>query len=350
MKSTATLFLVALVLVGCRTNDPAATPVAGGKGPAPVTADLAFGDYKLGQPVTEGNVTLVPVMNTKKIQDQELSKMMTLAEARQLGLVEILEKPNEEEEVNSLKVLNKGERPLLLLGGELLLGGKQDRIVANDTIVQPHETKDVPVYCVEHGRWEGNSKHFDYAQTMVPTQVRKAATFKGQTEVWDKVAEYNTGAGFAADSGGTVSKGLSSPQVQERMKNSLPNVIAGLERQKDVIGVIFVVNGKIQAMDLFGNTKLFNGSREGLLKGYLSQAATETNDAKPIALTDCLAFLKESLTAKQTVDSAGFAVSRGDVTLSGSAKVEGADYKLGKDKSGPLVHGSYSPKEQGGKE
>src|SRR5687767_2382058 len=85
------------------------------------------------KPVTTGAMTIIPILTTEKAN---LGKYITLAEAVKKRLVEIVEVPGVED-VNSLEVRNKASLPLLLLAGELLIGGKQDRIVGKDTIIPP---------------------------------------------------------------------------------------------------------------------------------------------------------------------------------------------------------------------
>ena len=57
-------------------------------------------------------------------------------------------------EVNQLVLVNNSKRPLLLLAGEIVTGGKQDRVIGKDRIV-PAESDpvDLSVFCVEPGRW-----------------------------------------------------------------------------------------------------------------------------------------------------------------------------------------------------
>src|SRR5438477_402059 len=88
--------------------------------------------YALGTPITYENVTIVPV-TLADFEHREADNYISLAEAKKNGWVEISEMP-EGQEVNQLFVKNLGKRPLMLLAGELLLGGKQDRVVAKDTV------------------------------------------------------------------------------------------------------------------------------------------------------------------------------------------------------------------------
>src|SRR5213592_4751072 len=77
--------------------------------------------------------------------------------------------------VNQLVLINRSKRPLLLLAGELVSGGKQDRVIGKDRIV-PVGAPPLPldVFCVEHGRWTGSSQ-FAAAKTIVHPSVRERA-------------------------------------------------------------------------------------------------------------------------------------------------------------------------------
>ena len=101
--------------------------------------------------------------------------------------------------VNQLVLINRSKRPLLLLAGELVSGGKQDRIIGKDRIV-PVGAEPLPldVFCVEHGRWSSGSQ-FTAAKTIVHPSVREqAAVNQKQGDVWASVAAGSTAQRSAA--------------------------------------------------------------------------------------------------------------------------------------------------------
>ena len=65
---------------------------------------------------------------------------------------------SDDAEVNRLMVTNNSGKTLVLIAGEIIVGGKQDRIVGEDCVIAS-SNKPVPVnvYCVEHGRWTERS-------------------------------------------------------------------------------------------------------------------------------------------------------------------------------------------------
>ncbi|MBS9535459.1 hypothetical protein KIH27_17885 [Mycobacterium sp. M1] len=64
-------------------------------------------------------------------------------------------------QVDSLAAVNSGDKPVVLLEGDLLEGGWQTRMIARSTIIGPHQTADIATLCVEQSRWEsgGNRNH-----------------------------------------------------------------------------------------------------------------------------------------------------------------------------------------------
>src|SRR5205085_1108529 len=75
--------------------------------------------------------------------------------------------------------------------GEVIIGGRQDRIIGSNTIIPPNTTQNVPVFCVEHGRWQGTTGEFTTANALAHGRLRGRANYDGQQAVWDEVAKTN---------------------------------------------------------------------------------------------------------------------------------------------------------------
>ena len=125
--------------------------------------------YSLLSPIRSGNLTVFPVVASKSYDTAEF---LTLDEGLRSGDVVVTEAgqarglirhrpgdpaiihPIRDAEVNRLVLVNNSKRPLLLLAGEIVTGGKQDRVIGKDRIV-PAESDpvDLSVFCVEPGRW-----------------------------------------------------------------------------------------------------------------------------------------------------------------------------------------------------
>src|SRR5215470_7041590 len=163
------------------TANPASPPTPG---PRPE------GEWRILDPVAYENISVFPVVAP---YGQDTSTFLTLEEGLASGEVQVRERGSEEmvrgrdgriiylpqysgASVNQLVLINRSKRPLLLLAGELVSGGKQDRIIGEDRVV-PVGAPPLPldVFCVEHGRWTGASSKFMASKTIVHPSVREQA-------------------------------------------------------------------------------------------------------------------------------------------------------------------------------
>src|SRR5471032_870221 len=175
-----------------------ATPTKTLAGPS----SSASSDYKLLAPISHGDLTIFPVVSNKSY---DTAQFLTLDEGIRSGEVQVMERGNmgsmirhlppgrtyvDSAQVNQLVLVNSSKRPLILLAGEVVTGGKQDRVVGKDRIV-PAESDpvDLAVFCVEHGRWVGTNGKFDtHASVMAQPSVRfKAMADADQSKVWEAV-------------------------------------------------------------------------------------------------------------------------------------------------------------------
>ena len=129
-------------------------------------------EYHVLPPVTKGNLSIFPVVGGPEYATAQL---LTLDEGLRSGAVVVTEagslqglvRPGTRiprhsgAEVNRLVLINNSDHPLLLLAGEVVTGGKQDRVIGVDRIVPPKSGPiDLSVFCVEPGRWVASSEHF----------------------------------------------------------------------------------------------------------------------------------------------------------------------------------------------
>src|SRR2546423_10284888 len=128
--------------------------------------------YKVLPPIRHGNLTVVPVAAASSHNTQSF---LTLDEGLRSGEVIVTEGGNvqplmrrrnrpvthDEAQVNRLVLVNNSKRPLILLAGEIVTGGKQDRVVGKDRIIAPEsDPVDLSVFCVEPHLWVESSGKF----------------------------------------------------------------------------------------------------------------------------------------------------------------------------------------------
>src|SRR5262245_6091496 len=114
--------------------------------------------------------------------------LMTLDEARGQNALVIAERA--QATVPELTVDNRGKAHVLLLAGEILIGGKQNRVLKEDVLLSPHSgARDLGVYCVEQGRWNVGRKDFESKSTFAGAGLRSHLMAKSdQRQVWAEVA------------------------------------------------------------------------------------------------------------------------------------------------------------------
>lgn len=97
-------------------------------------------------------------------------------------------------EVAQLVVTNQGAAPALLLEGELLEGGYQDRALVSDLVLASGQTVTAPVVCVERGRWsgvDGHRRRMRRTSVGIRTALRDVHGGQRQSRVWSRVESYD---------------------------------------------------------------------------------------------------------------------------------------------------------------
>jgi len=283
---------------------------APGPGSPPAPQTKPEGDWRILDPVTYENISVFPVAAS---YGQNTSAFLTLEEGLATGEVVVRERGSEEmvrgrdgriiylpqpaASVNQLVLLNRSKRPLLLLAGELVSGGKQDRVIGKDRIV-PVGAPPLPldVFCVEHGRWTGSSQ-FAAALTIVHPSVReRAAVDQKQTEVWDAVRSGTMAKAPAAAPPARITRGElqtaiagnAQTEAYEKIYQSsavgvpiddfvaevqrrFASAISGLKGER-VVGVVVAYGGEIAWSDIFASGDLFDHYWHKLLRSYAVEA------------------------------------------------------------------------------
>jgi hypothetical protein len=185
-------------------------------------------------------------------------------------------------DVNHVNVENRADHPLLLLGGEMILGGQQDRIMGKDTLVPPHQRMVVEVFCVEHGRWTGQS-NFTAAHGIADNDIRLRAKYKGdQGEVWDKVARKASALGAESETGTyrRVAAGAAGDKAIQPYRDAVTARLRALPEGDQVVGVVAAINGRVTSIDVFATPDLFRAYRDELLDSLFLTVADVSETAE----------------------------------------------------------------------
>jgi hypothetical protein len=248
-------------------------------------------------------------------------------------------------EVNRLVLINNSKRPLLLLAGEIVAGGKQDRVIGKDRIV-PAESDpvDLSVFCVEPGRWVASSNQFGASGTtygsargvaggvgggtaggtlMAQPSVRaKAMGDKDQGQVWAEVRKQQqsmavevTGATPSPATAELMPSTSSYAVVMENknVKEKVDEVAKPIEqnyqslikqlRDRKAVGVVVAVNGRIIWSDIFASTELLEKYWPKLVRSYASEAVAQRVKGGEATVAQAQVFLTDMQGRKQTIES-----------------------------------------------
>jgi hypothetical protein len=296
------------------------------------------GEWRLLGPVTYENISVFPVVSS---HTADTNWFLTLDEGLASGEVLVREQGAEGmarrrddrdgilrpaytgASVNQLVLINRSKRPLLLLAGELVSGGKQDRIIGKDRLV-PAGSEPLPldVFCVEHGRWSAGAAFTD-AKTIVHPSVREQATLKrDQGQVWNAVragstAPVSEGSAHAVAAAPAPlaasrisraisedaptesydkiykSRGVSGPvdsyveEIQRRFARETSSL-----KDEQVVGVIVAYGGEVAWSDIFASNHLFHSYWTKLLRSYVVEALARPTLREVASRDDAGEFLR----------------------------------------------------------
>lgn len=233
----------------------------------PAGAIVEYANHiRVEEPERHGSLSLFPIsVSAVRVPDIHL----TLTQAVKQGRFEIREL--DEPDVNRLKVRNWGKEPVFIMAGEMLRGGKQDRIAGDDLVVLEQTKLVIPVFCVEHGRWVGRESGFSTGHSIAGAGMRKAARASDQGAVWSSVAEQQQ-ALRAPSATGALRSVHDSEAVREQMKPYLRALSDLPDEHPKAVGVVAASGGEIIAADLFSSRKLFEALWPDLLEAYVIDA------------------------------------------------------------------------------
>jgi hypothetical protein len=302
---------------------------------APAGEVSATSQYKVLEPIRHGNLSVFPVVAAVSHDTQGF---LTLDDGLRSGEVVVSESgvsplvrprrpdihnprpPAYGPQVNQLVLVNNSKRPLILLAGEIVTGGKQDRVIGKDRLV-PAESDpiDLGVFCVEPGRWTGPKMSFNTvdAPMAAPAVRAKAMADKDQEKVWSEVRSAQAGmaaklpAPAAAEVGGTTSyaKVMQNEEVKERVdavaapiQHDYQSLIKQL-RDRHAVGVVVAVNGEIIWADIFASTSLLEKYWPKLVRSYAAEAFVSRVRDREADLKSAQQFLDEFEGRRETVET-----------------------------------------------
>ena len=338
-------------------------------------------EYRVTGPVVHENLAIYLVHGKSAAGPVPL----TLEEALMQGAVKVHETGN----VNELQIENLGSSEVFVQSGDIVKGGQQDRVLSVSLILPPKSGRiNIASFCVEQGRWTARGKEdaktFATAAASIPSREAKIAMkapvaasadptptqqinplsglpvhfgrargYAGedvglrQQEVWRRVRSVQEK--LSGSVGAPVYATASQTSLQlalenEKLKGAQAAYLSALksagENDKDIIGYVFAVNGKLNSAEIYPSNGLFRKMWPKLLAASITEAISHKNADKdaPPAGDAALAFLSDAARGKAT-----------EKPLPAQVKLEVRDadkafYFETRRASGAFVHRSYLAK------
>jgi hypothetical protein len=272
--SRAALGLVVVLLAGLW--------FAGGGTSAVPPSAAAAEQTRVSEPVSHDNLTVYFIHGKDAVAD---ARVATLQEAIAAGWAVV----HETGSVNELAVENRSpDTELFIQEGDIIKGGKQDRLIAIDMLLPPNSGRvSFPAHCVEQGRWTGRghepaAKFHASTKFAVGNDLKFANATYQQGEVWknvavaqDKLSE-NVGKRInAEESASSLQLSLENPAVIAMVSAYEDALRSECAKRKNVVGVVFAINGKMTGAEVYGSSALFEKAWPKLLNSAATEALAE---------------------------------------------------------------------------
>jgi len=209
---------------------------------------------------------------------------LTLSEAQALGLAVVTE-VSESGSVPTLLLSNTADQAVFLLDGEELIGAKQNRILNLSLLVPANTSLEIPVSCVEQGRWSHRSPEFASTERTFFSKgrARKAARvsenlreggvrYSDQGEVWSDIAD-------KMSSMDVTSRTDAIADAYEHFSVSVEEYVQAFKASATQVGACFTINGNIRGIELFDTSDTCGKLLSRLIRSYALDAIEERQDA-----------------------------------------------------------------------
>ncbi len=219
----------------------------------------------VGRGTRYGNLTWFPIFTDSAVTDRSY---VTNFDANLVKLAEL-----DQASVGTVQIQNDTASKVILFEGTLLEGGWQHRALTRTVLVNANGVTDLPVVCVEQGRWGGTHVQ-RVGNRQAPAKVRSAMrgmakngskfnqAFADQGRVWDEVSKY----AMANDAhNGTQSYVEMRDQLDAEMAKLDLEPVTPIYGQR---GVIVAIDGYPVALELFDHPDTLAERLQGILDGF----------------------------------------------------------------------------------
>lgn len=250
---------------------------------------------RLGKMQRHKNMAVFPVFS----EDPEGIYYIDLKEALEQGVIEITE-IDEGGSVPELKVVNQGDVPVLILEGEEIAGGNQNRVATITVLIASHSEEVIPVNCTERGRWHHTSRTMTQSDHMMPGELRsqccrlkvnsanRGLGFQSdQRKVWAGVRDYSDRLDCASET-------EAMSDVYEEHGDEFKDYREAIPCLPGQRGLLVMINGEVAGLDYVSRESVYSDLHAKVLEAYAMDAMVERHgEAKEPAVKDAHEFIEE---------------------------------------------------------
>ncbi len=260
MRTLVRVTLVLLVLV-----EPAAA-----KDAEPNFVERFLDGVSMGAPLQTDQVILIPLVRAEAPDATGVACQFD-------GTPLIFSEPEMPEHHHDFAVINPSDKPVLLVGGTVLLGGHRDRLVRYPVIVAPSaslEASALPAASSSETRKE--AVPFTMAKFLAPLHLRRKADYGASSTLVPTFIARNLEFRDQGDERKSLAAIGGSKLLQEataEARRKLDEVLVKAPPQGGtVVGVIAALRGRLQSLTLY-DPALMRGYRESYVLGATYAAA-----------------------------------------------------------------------------
>lgn len=205
---------------------------------------------------------LLPVVAT---ESQNRDEFKTLEEGLNSGMMDVTEPGGTH---YGVRINNNYDTEAVIIDGEGISGGRQNRIAASSLVIEPNQSNEIPVFCSEKGRWRGSSQ-FDTSQTIAYPTIRRLNTrsktskreTNPQNSIWTEIRKRQT-------SMHVQSQTQSMQSIYKQKETELSHFHVEYTPEEDQVGFVAATQNRILCVDIFYNNALFGKYYVRLLISY----------------------------------------------------------------------------------
>ena len=241
-------------------------------------------NYNVSDPVKKKNITIFFLQSKTKLENN----FLTLEESISKSLVDIKE-VNSKGTIRYLKVSNKSNQKLLILGSEQIIGNalKQNRVVNNTTLVPEQTTILLSVSCCEKNRWSPavannicTSESLYFTKGRINNSVdifdnNKTDQFKIWDDIAEKLDEFNT-------------KSFTGTLEDTYNKNKLyfDEITKYFKINENDVGVVAAIGNRLVNVEIFSSNKLLKMYFPKIIKSLIFESYKKTSQNYLLGLKD----------------------------------------------------------------